>query len=86
MAKMLAEAQRTEIDGAVFLVPAVTHLIAMKLHAMKHNAERRHARDLPDIVGLVQVNRLDVRTDDFRALCRKFGTPELYDEIVKAVS
>jgi len=83
--KMLTESQVGKIGDVQFAIPALSHLIAMKLHALKHNFDRRHGRDLPDIVGLVEVNGVDVHTDDFKNLCLSFGTKELYEEIVKAV-
>lgn len=82
--KMLSESLTTKMGGVDFTVPSLSHLIAMKLHALKHNAHRRYERDLPDIVALVRVNNLDVRGDDFKDLCLSFGTPELHRDIVMA--
>jgi hypothetical protein len=83
--KMLAESQAGQIGDATLSIPSLFHLIAMKLHALKHNAERRHGRDLPDIIGLIQVNHVDVHADSFKTLCLSFGTKDLYDEILEAV-
>ncbi len=69
MRALLSEAKETAVGAAVFRVPAVLHLIAMKLHALKHNAPRRLGRDLSDIVALVEANRIDAGAESFRALC-----------------
>lgn len=65
------------------LVPKLTHLIALKLHAIKQQPEVRELKDLNDIVELIKANKLDVRTDEFRTLCRNFGTDALYKKILK---
>ena len=62
--------------------PKVLHLIAMKLHALKYNAQRRYGRDMPDILELVRVNNLDVADPAFKDTCLRFGTAELYNDLI----
>lgn len=69
------------VAGAGFVVPSLFHLIAMKLHALRHNRERRHGRDLPDVLALIDANDIDVHREDFKELCLRFGSPMLYQEI-----
>lgn len=84
--KMLEESQIGEIEGVTISIPSLSHLIAMKLHALKHNKARRHGRDLPDIVALVQVNHVEVSAEEFKDLCLTFGTEALYQELVEAIT
>ena len=36
-------------------------------------------KDMGDIASLIEVNRVDVTTPEFRQLCDRYGTAELYD-------
>lgn len=82
MQSIRAEGKTIHTGGAEFVVPSLFHLIAMKLHALKHNRERRHGRDIPDVLALIEINGVDVRGETFKQLCLRFGTSQLYDEIV----
>jgi hypothetical protein len=64
-------------------VPSALHLIAMKFHAVKHGTLERRDQDLRDITELIRLEHLDVNAEDFRAVCREYGTPELDHEIRK---
>lgn len=77
---MWKECQEVFLEGIQFRVPSLRHLIAMKLHSVKNN-RKREFRDLGDIVELVKRNDLDVFSHDFKDLCLKYGTSELYRKI-----
>jgi predicted nucleotidyltransferase len=81
--QLLAASERRRIAGIEARVPSLEHLIALKLHAAKNAPSHRRYKDLIDIFYLVDVNKVDVSTDQFRQLCCKYGTAELYDEIRK---
>lgn len=84
---LLREAGETELLGIRLKTPSLNHLIAMKLHAIKQDQEEnREFRDLRDIIEMVKINHVDVRTSDFRNLCLKFGTEEIYQMILKATA
>jgi hypothetical protein len=55
----------------------------MKLHAVRHGTVDRRDQALSDIAELIRLEHLDVNAEDFRAVCRDYGTPELDDEIRK---
>jgi predicted nucleotidyltransferase len=71
-----------DCENCRILVPAVEHLIALKLHAIKHRPELRELKDLNDIVELIRANHLDACSEKFRSMCLKFGTPALYEKIL----
>jgi len=58
--KMRAEAVEISIGNARCRVPKLLHLIALKVHALKHGHARRFAKDFQDVEGLISINRLDV--------------------------
>ena len=84
-AGLLAEARDADFGTVQAKVPSLTHLIALKLHVLKDAAPARAVTDLADIVRLVDVNGLDVRADDFRRLCEKYGSMALYERIVQTL-
>ena len=57
-----------------FRVPALPHLIALKLHAIRNNPERE-ARDFGDIAELLRVNTGQISRGDLEELCRQFAPP-----------
>ena len=54
--------------------PALSHLIALKLHAIRNNPAREPG-DLGDIARLLLANPNTLSTDQLRALCTQFGPP-----------
>jgi len=78
--KFLKESMELELAGKSYHVPSLFHLIALKLHALKNNSNRQF-KDLPDILALIKNNDLNINTDEFRQLCLKFGTVEIYNNI-----
>jgi predicted nucleotidyltransferase len=79
---MKAAAKEVQIEDLSFLVPCLDHLLALKLHALKHGPSRRGYKDLMDVLSLVDANRIDVRSDKFRSLCHKYGDAKIYERIL----
>jgi hypothetical protein len=72
-----------EILGNKFTIPSLDHLIAFKLHSIKYNPKNREFRDLPDIINLIRLNKVDFKNESFRELCLKFGNEDLYSKILQ---
>jgi len=83
--KIIRAGKETSIAGQKFMVPSLNHLIALKLHAIKYNPKIREYKDLADIIDLIRINKLNVKDAEFRNLCLKYGTGELYKRIVEKV-
>ncbi len=83
--KIIKHGKEITIAKARFIVPSLNHLIALKLHSLKFNPKLREYRDFPDIIELVRVNNIDVKDEDFKELCLKFGTKELYEKMLHKV-
>ena len=83
MDKVLAGGVEMSIGKNKFIVPSLETLIALKLHAIKNSQKRRVYKDMLDILSLICVNKMDYKSKEFRQLCLKFGTEQLYKEIVE---
>jgi predicted nucleotidyltransferase len=80
--KIIEDAKEVVIAKQKFKVPSLDHLIALKIHSLKFNLKMRENRDLPDIIELIRVNKVNVKGKDFKEMCLKFGTEELYNKIL----
>jgi len=85
LAKIIKDSQKTSIAGYEFIVPSLEHLIALKLHAVKYNPKLRLAKDIPDIINLININKIDVKNEKFKELCLKYGTQDLYQKILDSI-
>ncbi len=84
-AKLMAGAQSTVLEETQVLVPDLPSLLAMKLHALKHGGLNRQFSDLDDILQLLSVNRINPRAPEIRALFERYGSPEHYERVLKAL-
>jgi len=66
--------------NAQLQVPALPHLIALKLHAIRNNPAREFS-DLVDITKLLQVNPGVVSTSELATLCVEFGPPGIQEKL-----
>ena len=85
MVKIIKDSQKTEIAGCEFRVPLLEHLIALKLHATKYNPKLRLHKDILDIINLIRINNVDAKSEKFKELCLKYGSPELYQGILDSI-
>ena len=82
--KMLEASGTGTLEGIDVVMPSLSHLLAMKLHALKNAAGIRILKDMNDVVHLLVNNQVDVRSEEFRQLVLKHGTQEIYDKLVIA--
>ncbi len=73
------------LSGAEFLCVSLDILIGTKLHAVRYNETRRGNKDFNDLLSLIEANSLNVAAPDFKMLCEKYGTVEIYDRIRKEI-
>ena len=81
---MLSAAKMSVIQGANLPLAALEHLLALKLHALKHSHLRRFLKDFQDVVQLVSINKIDLNSPHIRDLFLKYGNSDLYDKIRRA--
>jgi len=76
--------KEVEMYGAGMLIPTLEHLIALKLHALKHTNAGRFLKDLLDVENLIRANKVDLRSEGVRHLFLKYGNAELYEKVSHA--
>ena len=84
--KIIKEGKEIDVVGEKLVIPSVNHLIALKLHAIKNNQKNRILKDLPDIINLIKINKVDYKDKQFKEMCLKYSSEEIYKTIVKAMS
>lgn len=62
-------------------VVCLDHLLALKLHALKHTQPHRTSKDMDDVEWLARRNDLDLESERYRELFLKYGTDEIYGAI-----
>jgi len=80
------EGREVEMLAARMRIPSLDHLIALKLHALKHTRPHRFLKDFQDLEGLLVINNIDPNTEKIRQLFIKYGTLDLHEKIVHACS
>jgi Uncharacterised nucleotidyltransferase len=79
--KLSGRAQETVLGGTTVRIPSLAHLIALKLHALRHGGEHRRTRDFVDVIELVQLNRVDLASPEYAEILERYATPALVVEI-----
>jgi hypothetical protein len=83
---MLSQSVEADFFDNKTRVPSLEHLIALKLHALKHTQMHRFLKDFLDVENLIYINKLDIKSPHIRNLFEKYGTPDLYEKISRSVS
>ena len=83
--KMEAESRHVALLNTTVAIPKVEHLIALKLHALKHTRLHRFLKDFLDVVNLIECAKLDATSDEIKALFEKHGTKDLYEKVLRAL-
>jgi hypothetical protein len=81
---IMSAATEKEIYGHQMLVPSLEHLLALKIHALKHSHVGRFMKDFMDVENLIRANDLNVRGEKCRELFLKYGSVELYEKVIRA--
>ena len=85
-APIFAASLEADIFGVKTRVPMLEHLIALKLHALKNTRMRRFLKDFLDVENLIQINRLDIKSQKIRGLFDKYGTKDLYEKVSRSLT
>ncbi len=83
--KVMKDAREISIVNQKFMIPSLNTLLALKLHAIKSNRKIREYKDLIDIISLIRANNVNYKGKDFKDLCLKFGTEDLYHKITDLI-
>jgi len=83
--RMQLAAERAKFEGTEIGVVSLIQLIALKCHAVINADKRlRVVKDTDDLIHLIQLNGLDLRDSELRAIILKHGNQELYDKLQRA--
>jgi predicted nucleotidyltransferase len=85
-APMFSASGEVDLYGTRSRIPSLEHLIALKLHALKHCRFDRFLKDFLDVENLILINRLDIKSENIRQLFAKYGTMELYDKVSRSLA
>ncbi len=81
--RRMFEESKTFITGKIEIrVPSLPHLISLKLHAVKNDAERKN-RDAGDIVELLKANPGKISSRELESLCLRHGPEGIFAELEK---
>lgn len=80
-AKMWAQRTTRPFGTLTLDVAAPLHIIAMKLHAIRHNPARE-GLDLLDIAELISLQRDTFQRDELATVCDRYSTPEIREKLL----
>jgi hypothetical protein len=81
---MLEHSKEVELFNTPMRIPALEHLLALKLHTLKHTHAGRFLKDFLDVENLVRVNKVDLKSESARHLFLKYGSLDLYEKVLRA--
>jgi hypothetical protein len=67
-------------------IPALDHLLALKLHALKQAAAGRTSKDAEDVEILARRHKLDLREPRYEKLFLKYASREIYETFLRILS
>jgi hypothetical protein len=82
--EMRRQASLQCLGGVFCQVPALAHLVALKLHAVRNNP-MREPRDFADIVELLRRNAGLMGHEELQALCAQYGPEGMWRKLEEAV-
>jgi len=68
------------VGSAILQVPTIPRLIALKLHAVRNNAERTR-QDIADIEALLRCHPGAISTENLKLLCETYGPTNVFLEL-----
>ena len=83
---IFASGVEVEMYDTKVKIPGLEHLLALKLHALKHGHIGRYSKDFLDVEGMVRANKLDLNSENIRRIFLKYGTVKIYEQISRSVS
>lgn len=75
--KFESGSQEVTMQQAAVRIPALMHLLALKLHAERSGGERRAGRDINDILQLMQLNHIKLDAPDFQEILTRYGNDSI---------
>jgi hypothetical protein len=83
--KLYSEAHSVDAGATTVKAASPRHLVALKIHALKHFQEHRHAKDFNDVLELLRLKDNQISREDLRDLCIKYADLPLFEKIVNGL-
>lgn len=83
--KLWGESVQKAFGSGLAQVPALDHLLALKLHALKQAQPHRTSKDAEDVQMLIRRNNLDISQPKYEQLFLKFATRDIYETIQRTL-
>ncbi len=82
----MSAALEVDMFGVRMLIPCLDHLLALKVHALKHGHVGRFGKDLLDVDNLVRINKVDFQSDKFRQCASSMATKNSTEKLFAPVA
>jgi len=83
--KLFAAPHSGVLENQPISVPALPHLIALKLHALRHGHAERQFRDLGDVVELIRVNQVNLASPEYQEILDKYADDTTRRKLAEAL-
>jgi hypothetical protein len=84
--KLTAGRGTSVLDETEIFLPKLSHLLALKLHALRQGGAHRFDRDMSDVVTLVQINRVNLADPEYMEILNRYATPTVHAEILRRLA
>lgn len=84
-AKLTAAPNHCSLDEVPVSIPALPHLIALKLHALRHGEHYRHTRDFGDVVELIQINNVNLATPEYQEILERYADEDTRRKLAESL-
>ena len=84
--KLAAENGKCILDETEVCIPKLSHLLALKLHALRPGPSQRFERDMSDVIVLIQVNHVDLAEAEYADILDRYATPAVREEILRRLA
>ena len=72
-----------DFGGSRARIPALEHLLALKLHVLKQALPHRTSRDAEDVEMLIRRNGINLTEPRYEQLFLKYGNREIYETFLR---
>jgi hypothetical protein len=84
--KFVADPNQCVLDETDVRIPKLSHLLALKLHALRQGLSDRFERDMSDVISLVKINHVDLAASEYAEIVERYATPEVREEIFRRLA
>ena len=75
--KFDVSSKEATVERVTVRIPALLHLLALKLHAERSGGERRIGRDINDVLHLMQLNHIKLDAPEFQKILTRYGNDSI---------